>query len=103
MVFPLTPNQIGFNFPLFTSGRIHAEIARADLEQKRVDQDHQLLEERIVREVKSAIDELNAAHKNVEVANRIDSLRFAKCMRINKTLILPSSQLNLTIRILIVR
>jgi outer membrane protein len=66
---PAYTYQIGLNFPLFTGGRIHAEIAHADLEQKRIDQDRRLLEARIVREVKSAIDELNAAHKNVEVAN----------------------------------
>lgn len=66
---PAYTYQIGFNVPLFTGGRIHAEIARADLEQKRIEQDRQLLEARIVREVKSAIDELDAAHKNVEVAN----------------------------------
>jgi outer membrane protein len=61
--------QIGFNVPLFTGGRIHAEIALADLEQKRIEQNRQLLEARIVREVKSAIDELDAARKNVGVAN----------------------------------
>jgi outer membrane protein len=66
---PAYTYQIGFNFPLFTGGRIHAEIARTNLEQKRIEQDRQLLEARIVREVKSAIDELDAAHKNVEVAN----------------------------------
>jgi outer membrane protein len=61
--------QIGFNLPLFTGGRIHAEIARADLEQERIVQNRHLLEARIVREVKSAIDELGAARKNVDVAN----------------------------------
>ncbi|HTV53384.1 MAG TPA: TolC family protein [Terriglobia bacterium] len=61
--------QIGFSVPLFTGGRIHAEIAQADLEQKRIEQNRQLLEARIVREVKSAIDELDAARKNVDVAN----------------------------------
>lgn len=66
---PAYTYQITFNFPLFTGGRIHAEIARTNLEQKRIEQDRQLLETRIVREVKSAIDELDAAHKNVEVAN----------------------------------
>lgn len=66
---PAYTYQIGFNFPLFTGGRIHAEIARADLEQRRIEQDRQLLQARIVREVRSAIDELDAAHKNVEVAN----------------------------------
>ena len=66
---PAYTYQIGFNLPLFTGGRIHAEIGRADLERQRIDQDRRLLEARIVREVKSAIDELKAAHKNVEVAN----------------------------------
>ena len=66
---PAYTYQIAFNVPLFTSGRIHAEIARADLEQKRIEQDRRLLEARIVREVRSAVDELGAAHKNVEVAN----------------------------------
>jgi outer membrane protein TolC len=66
---PAYTYQVGFSIPLFTGGRIHAEIARADLEVKHVDQNRQLLEERIVREVKSAIDELDAARKNVDVAN----------------------------------
>jgi outer membrane protein len=61
--------QIDLIVPLFTSGRIHAEIAIADLEQKRIEENRQLLEARIVREVKSAIDELDAARKNVDVAN----------------------------------
>jgi outer membrane protein len=61
--------QIAFNMPLFTGGRIHAEIARAGLEQKRIAQNRQLLEARIVREVKSSIVELDAARKNVDVAN----------------------------------
>jgi outer membrane protein len=61
--------QIAFNVPLFTGGRIHAEVARASLEQKRIAQNRQLLEARIVREVKSAIVELDAARKNVDVAN----------------------------------
>jgi len=66
---PAYSYQINFNVPLFTSGRIRAEIAHADLEQRRIAQNRQLLEARIVREVKSAIDDLNAARKNVDVAN----------------------------------
>jgi outer membrane protein len=66
---PAYTYQIDLNVPLFTGGRIHAEIARADLERQRIEQGRRLLEARIVREVKSAIDELKAAHKNVEVAN----------------------------------
>jgi outer membrane protein len=60
---------IEFNVPLFTSGRIHAEIARAGLEQQRIAENRRALESRIVREVKTAIDELDAAHKNVDAAN----------------------------------
>ena len=61
--------EIDFNIPIFTGGRIHAEIATADLEAKRIDQNRRLLEAGIIREVKSAIDELSAARKNVDVAN----------------------------------
>lgn len=66
---PAYSYQINLNIPLFTSGRIRAEIATANLEQKRIDQNRDLLETRIVREVKSAIDELDAARDNVGVAN----------------------------------
>jgi outer membrane protein len=66
---PAYKYEIDLNMPLFTSGRIHAEIARAGLEEKRIEQNRLLLEARIVREVKSAIDELDAARKNVDVAN----------------------------------
>jgi outer membrane protein TolC len=66
---PAYTYQINLNFPLLTGGRIQGEIAKADLEQKRIEQNRQLLEDRIVREVKSAIEELDAARKNVVVAN----------------------------------
>jgi outer membrane protein len=66
---PAYQYEIDLDMPLFTSGRIHAEIARADLEEKRIEQNRLLLEARIVREVKSVIDELDAARKNVDVAN----------------------------------
>ena len=66
---PTYSYELGLNLPLFTGGRIHAEIARAGLEQQRIDQNRRLLEARIVREVKSALDELDAARSNVEVAN----------------------------------
>jgi outer membrane protein TolC len=66
---PTYTYELGFNLPLFTSGRIHAEIAKAGLEEQRIEQNRRLLEARIVREVKSALDELDAARSNVEVAN----------------------------------
>ena len=66
---PAYTYQINLNVPLFTSGRIHAEIAKADLEQKRINENRQLLTDRIVSEVKSALDELDAARQNVAVAS----------------------------------
>ncbi len=66
---PAYTYSIGFTVPLFTGGRIHAEIARAELEQKRIAENRQSLEASIVQEVKSAIDQLNAARQNVDVAN----------------------------------
>jgi outer membrane protein len=66
---PAYTYELGLTLPLFTSGRIHAEIARAGLEEQRVEQNRRLLEARIVREVKSALDELDAARGNVDVAN----------------------------------
>jgi len=60
---------VGLDIPLFTGGRIQAEVARATLEEKRVAQNRQLLEARIVREIKTAIDELESARTAVQVAN----------------------------------
>jgi outer membrane protein len=60
---------LGLEIPLFTGGRIRAEIAEADLQQKEIDEKKQALEARIVREVKSAIEELESARSAVEVAN----------------------------------
>ena len=57
------------DFPLFTGGRIRAEAANAKLEEQHVDQTRLALEARIVREVKSAFDELSAARNSVEGAN----------------------------------
>jgi outer membrane protein len=61
--------QLSLEFPLFTGGRIHAEQAYASLEERRVAENRRLLEARIVREVKTALDELNAARTAVDVAN----------------------------------
>jgi outer membrane protein len=57
------------DFPIFTGGRIRAEEARARLEEDRIDQNRRALEARIVREVKTAFDELTAARAAVDVAN----------------------------------
>jgi outer membrane protein TolC len=55
--------------PLFTGGRIQAEAARTTLEQQRIDENRRQVEARIIREVKSALDELESARSSVEVAN----------------------------------
>jgi outer membrane protein len=60
---------LSLEFPIFTGGRIRAEEAHARLEQQHVDESRRQLEAQIVREVKSAIDELNAARHAVDVAN----------------------------------
>ena len=60
---------LGLEIPVFTGGRIRAEVAEADLQQKEVEERKKALEARIVREVKSAIEELESARSAVEVAN----------------------------------
>jgi outer membrane protein len=60
---------VSLDFPLFTSGRIRAQIANAKLEEQRIAQTRRALDDRIVREVKTAFDELEAARTAVDVAN----------------------------------
>ena len=66
---PAYSYQISLQVPLFTGGRIHAETALASLEEQRVSEQRRALEDHIVREVKSALDELEAARNSVDVAN----------------------------------
>jgi len=66
---PAYTYQVSLEFPLFTSGRIRAEVARAKLEEQRTAENRRQLEARIVREVKTAFDELLAARNAVDVAN----------------------------------
>jgi outer membrane protein len=55
--------------PLWTSGRIRAEIAQAHLEEERVAEELQNLENTITRQVKTSLDQLEAARNAVDVAN----------------------------------
>lgn len=66
---PAYTYALGLSLPLFTGGRIQAEAARATLEEQRIEENRRQLELRIVREVKSALDELESARNSVEVAN----------------------------------
>jgi outer membrane protein len=60
---------VSLDFPLFTSGRIRAQVANAKLEEQHVAEDRRALDDRIVREVKTALEDLNAARNAVDVAN----------------------------------
>ena len=60
---------LSLEFPIFTGGRIHAEEARAKLEEQHFAENRRQLEAQIVNEVKSALDELMAARNSVDVAN----------------------------------
>ena len=66
---PAYTYEVSLDFPLFTGGRIRAEVARAKLEEQHVAESRRLVEARIVKEVKTALDELNAARTSVDVAN----------------------------------
>ncbi len=66
---PTYTYQASVNMPLFTGGRIHAEIVRADLEIKKLDQQKDDLRNQIALEVKTALLNLQSARSEVQVAN----------------------------------
>jgi outer membrane protein len=57
------------SLPLFTGGRIHAEIVRADLEIRKLEQQRDDLRNQIALEVKTALINLESARNEVQVAN----------------------------------
>ena len=57
------------NMPLFTGGRIHAEIVRAGLEIKKLQEQQDDLRNQISLDVKTALLNLQSARNEVEVAN----------------------------------
>ena len=61
--------QVTVDVPLFTGGRNHAEIAKADLELKKVDREREDLRNQIALEVKTSQAQLDAARHEVDVAN----------------------------------
>jgi outer membrane protein TolC len=61
--------QVAVDVPLFTSGRIRAEITKADLEIKKVAQERTDLRDQIALEVKTALAQLDSARHEVDVAN----------------------------------
>jgi len=66
---PAYQYQVDVVMPLFTGGRIHAEILRADLELKKIAQQRDDLRNQIGLEVKTAMVDLQSARNEVEVAN----------------------------------
>jgi outer membrane protein TolC len=66
---PVYTYQGSVDFPLFTGGRIRAELARADLEIRRIDEEKAQMRDQIAREVKTAVAQLESARSQVDVAN----------------------------------
>src|SRR5208337_2681569 len=66
---PMYQYQGGVNFPLFTSGRIHAEIAKANLEVQKLEQQKADLRNQIALDVKTSLLNLDSARTEVQVAN----------------------------------
>lgn len=66
---PTYQYQGSVNVPLFTSGRIKAEVAKADLELQKVEQQKQDLRNQIALDVKTALLNLESARNEVSVAN----------------------------------
>jgi outer membrane protein TolC len=66
---PVYQYQAAFTVPLFTGGRVHAEIAREDLELKKIAQQREDLRDQIALEVKTAVAQLESARHQVDVAN----------------------------------
>ncbi|HKW63254.1 MAG TPA: TolC family protein [Candidatus Acidoferrum sp.] len=57
------------NMPLFTGGRIHAEVVRADLEIRKLEEQQADLRNQIALDVKTALLNLDSARNEVQVAN----------------------------------
>lgn len=66
---PTYTYQASVNLPIFTGGRIHAQIVRADLEIRKLGQQQADLRNQIALDVKTALLNLNSARNEVQVAN----------------------------------
>jgi outer membrane protein len=65
---PVYNYQASFDVPIFTGGRTHAEIVRADLQLKVLDQQKSDLRNQIALDVKNALLNLKSARSQVEVS-----------------------------------
>ncbi len=66
---PTYQYQASVNMPLFTGGRIRAEVVKADLELQKIDQQKADLRNQIALDVKTALLNLQSARSEVQVAN----------------------------------
>jgi len=66
---PTYQYQASVNMPLFTGGRIRAEIVKADLELQKIDQQKADLRNQIALDVKNALLNLQSGRNEVQVAN----------------------------------
>jgi outer membrane protein len=66
---PTYTYQASVNMPLFTGGRIRAEVVRADLEIRKLEEQRDDLRNQIALEVKTALLNMRSARNEVEVAN----------------------------------
>jgi outer membrane protein len=66
---PTYQYQASVNMPIFTSGRIHAEIVKADLEIQKIEQQKADTRNQIALDVKTALLNLDSARNEVQVAN----------------------------------
>ncbi len=61
--------QASVNMPLFTGGRIKAEVTKANIELQKIEQQKADLRNQIALDVKTALLNLNSARSEVQVAN----------------------------------
>jgi outer membrane protein TolC/ABC-type transporter Mla MlaB component len=66
---PTYTYQASVNMPLFTGGRIQAEVVRADLEIRKLQEQKSDLRNQIALDVKTALLNLSSARNEVQVAN----------------------------------
>lgn len=66
---PTYQYQASVNVPLFTSGRIKAQVAKSDLELQKLEQQKADLRNQIALDVKTALLNLQSARNEVQVAN----------------------------------
>ena len=66
---PTYTYEASVNLPLFTGGRIRAEVVRANLEIKKLEQQKDDLRNQIALDVKTALLNLQSARSEVQVAN----------------------------------